>query len=432
MLRASLKSLLARKMRLLMSAIAVVLGVAFVAGSFIFTDTLGKSFDSIMTNSVGDVVVRYKNAGNMDNFGSSVQTLPGSLVKQLAAVPGAARADGNITDVGTFVISKKGKLIGGQGAPGMGVNHTGGPAANGNEGFSLATGSWPKQDGEIVLDSRTATTGGYAIGDAVDVVTAGAQARVEPRPKLVGLLEPGGSLVGLYEATLWIMAGALDCRAVEARLLSYEGPFSVGYGVASFLAGGEDPARDFGAQYAAAALEQQTARRENEDAYVRLARFSLETFVNTGREAAKPAELLPELTDRQAGCFVSLKKNGQLRGCIGTMAPVQRTLAEEIMNNAVSAAVYDPRFPAVQPEELGDLVYSVDVLTPLEPISSAAELDVKRYGVVVRAGRKRGLLLPDLEGVDTPEQQIAIAREKAGIAPETEVTLYRFEVVRHQ
>lgn len=196
MLRASLKSLLARKMRLLMSAIAVVLGVAFVAGSFIFTDTLGKSFDSIMTNSVGDVVVRYKNAGNMDNFGSSVQTLPGSLVKQLAAVPGAARADGNITDVGTFVISKKGKLIGGQGAPGMGVNHTGGPAANGNEGFSLATGSWPKQDGEIVLDSRTATTGGYAIGDAVDVVTAGAQARVEPRPKLVGLLEPGGSLVG--------------------------------------------------------------------------------------------------------------------------------------------------------------------------------------------------------------------------------------------
>lgn len=248
--------------------------------------------------------------------------------------------------------------------------------------------------------------------------------------RMDGALCSGAAECGLR--SFWIMAGALDCRAVEARLLSYEGPFGVGYGVASFLAGGEDPARDFGAQYAAAALEQQTARRENEDAYVRLARFSLETFVNTGREAAKPAGLLPELTDRQAGCFVSLKKNGQLRGCIGTMAPVQRTLAEEIMNNAVSAAVYDPRFPAVQPEELGDLVYSVDVLTPLEPISSVAELDVKRYGVVVRAGRKRGLLLPDLEGVDTPEQQIAIAREKAGIASETEVTLYRFEVVRHQ
>ncbi|MEI2776677.1 MAG: FtsX-like permease family protein [Tetrasphaera sp.] len=179
-----------------MSAVAVVLGVAFVAGSFIFTDTLGKSFDSIMTNSVGDVVVRYKSAGDMENFGTSTETLPGSLVKQLASIPGAARADGNVTDIGTFVVSKKGKLIGGQGAPGMGVNYTGGPAANGNAGYELGSGEWPKQDNEIVLDERSAKTGGYVIGDPVDVVTAGAQARVEPKPKLVGLLEPGGSLVG--------------------------------------------------------------------------------------------------------------------------------------------------------------------------------------------------------------------------------------------
>ena len=103
----------------------------------------------------------------------------------------------------------------------------------------------------------------------------------------------------------------------------------------------------------------------SEDAYVRLARFSLETYVNTGREATLPSDLPAELLERQAGCFVSLKKDGQLRGCIGTMAPVQRSLAEEIMNNAISAAVYDPRFPAVQPEELPSLVYSVDVLSEL-------------------------------------------------------------------
>ena len=231
--------------------------------------------------------------------------------------------------------------------------------------------------------------------------------------------------------SIWIMSGTLDCRQVSARLLSYEGPFGVGYGVACFLAGERDERRDFGAQFAAGALMEAPVSPVSEDAYVRLARFSLETYVNTGREATLPSDLPAELLERLAGCFVSLKKDGQLRGCIGTMAPVQRSLAEEIMNNAISAAVYDPRFPAVQPEELPSLVYSVDVLSELEPVASLAELDVQRYGVVVRAGRRRGLLLPALEGVTTPEQQVAIAREKAGIAPEAAVSLYRFEVIRH-
>lgn len=192
MLRASLKSLLARKLRLMMSAIAVVLGVAFVAGSFIFTDTLGKSFTSIMTSSVGDVVVAPPSEPG--SFGISTKTIPAALVRQLATVPGAARADGNISDPTTFVISKKGKLIGGQGAPGIGVNHTGAPSAGGDLSYKLVSGAMPEHDGEIVLDSRTAKTGGYAVGDAVRIITAGTQAQVQAR--LVGIIEPSGSLIG--------------------------------------------------------------------------------------------------------------------------------------------------------------------------------------------------------------------------------------------
>ena len=103
-----------------------------------------------------------------------------------------------------------------------------------------------------------------------------------------------------------------------------------------------------------------------------------------------------------------------------------------ILENAVSAATRDPRFPPVQPEELERLVYSVDVLSEAEEISSEQELDVKRYGVIVSRGYKRGLLLPNLEGVDTVRQQIDIAKRKAGIPEEAEdIRLERFEVVRH-
>jgi len=196
-LSASLKSLLGRKLRLLMSAIAVILGVAFVAGSFIFTDTLAKSFDGIMSSSVGDVVVRP--AGSGDTYGSRA-TLPGDLVAKLATAEGAARVDGNVTDYTTFVVTKQGKLIGGQGAPGMGVNYTAGPAANDTSMFRLTSGSWPAKDGEITLDARTAKTGGYAVGDTVKIVTAGSQAQVSP--KLVGTMEMSGSLVGA-SVTVW-------------------------------------------------------------------------------------------------------------------------------------------------------------------------------------------------------------------------------------
>src|SRR5450759_221160 len=129
MLRASWKSLLARKLRLLMSGFAIVLGVAFVAGSLIFTDTLGQAFTKIMAGSVGDVVVRPVGAVNDENT-QSAKTLPASLVRDLATVDGAARADGSVTSVGVFVIGKDGKVIGARGAPGIAVNFSDAPAGH--------------------------------------------------------------------------------------------------------------------------------------------------------------------------------------------------------------------------------------------------------------------------------------------------------------
>ena len=142
-------------------------------------------------------------------------------------------------------------------------------------------------------------------------------------------------------------------------------------------------------------------------------------------------EMPEEMFKRRAGVFVSIKKDGQLRGCIGTIQAVQSCMAEEIVENAISAAVRDPRFSPIEPEELEYLVISVDVLGDTEKIASPGELDTERYGVIVTKGRKRGLLLPNLEGIDTVEEQIAIAKQKAGIGPYEAVELERFEVVRH-
>lgn len=235
-----------------------------------------------------------------------------------------------------------------------------------------------------------------------------------------------------------IMAGALDRTAITPELLSHEGTFGVGYGIACFELAGEEGAcesRAFLPAYEAWRQRDLADRKAHEDAYVRLARASLEAWVSE-RRAVTPADVdgLPaELLDRRAGCFVSLKKDGNLRGCIGTIAPTQASLAAEICENARSASTRDPRFDAVGPDELADLVYDVDVLGEPESIASEAELDPKRYGVIVSdAYGRRGLLLPDLDGVDTAEEQVRIAARKGGIDLfDRGVRLQRFEVVRH-
>lgn len=229
-----------------------------------------------------------------------------------------------------------------------------------------------------------------------------------------------------------IMAGALDGLAVQPQLLSHEGPFGVGYAVALFPVTGRDAARCYADACAEAQRRRVAARRAGEDPWVRLARLSLETYLRTGKPLPTlPDDLPDEMTRQAAGTFVSLHKNGQLRGCIGTIAPTTEQVAQEIVQNAVSAGTRDPRFPPVRVQELDELEYSVDVLGQPEPVESAAQLDPKRYGVIVSYGRRRGLLLPDLDGVDAVEQQLAIARQKGGIRAEDPYTIQRFVVVRH-
>ena len=233
-----------------------------------------------------------------------------------------------------------------------------------------------------------------------------------------------------------IMAGALDGQAVEARQLSHEDVTGVGYGICTFYPKGEGPGRHFLDDYLMRQAEELSAQRKKEDPFVQLARASVECAVRRGRrlklaEVRLPEGLPQELLERRAGAFVSIHEHGRLRGCIGTISPTADCLAEEIIGNAVSASLRDPRFEPISPKELPWLEISVDVLGEPEPVESEAELDVKRYGVIVTKGAKRGLLLPDLDGVDTVSQQVSIACRKAGITPGSKVKLERFEVVRH-
>lgn len=248
--------------------------------------------------------------------------------------------------------------------------------------------------------------------------------------KIPEALADGAGECGLR--SFQIMAGILDGLAVEPRLLSYEGPFGVGYAVAAFRVTGEDPRRAFGEKIRRERLEKAEKERSGESEPVRLARLSLESRVREGRAVPPPPGTSPEWLRRRAGVFVSLKKEGRLRGCIGTILPTEPSVAEEILANAVKAGTEDPRFPPVSEKELPLLVYSVDVLSRPEPIDSPARLDPSRYGVIVSCGFRRGLLLPMIEGVDTAERQIEIARNKGNIRADEPYRLERFEVVRYQ
>ena len=229
-----------------------------------------------------------------------------------------------------------------------------------------------------------------------------------------------------------IMAGALDGIRVRARNFSHQDVTGVGYGICSFHPEGEDAGRHFLDSYLRRIRTELREKKEKADPYVRLAWLSLESYILEGRRIGLPEGLPKEMLEERAGAFVSIHKGGQLRGCIGTISPVTSSVAMEIIRNAVSASTEDPRFPAIGPEELSDLEIHVDVLGKPESIRSEEELDVRKYGVIVTAGRKKGLLLPDLEGVDTVEQQVMIARQKAGIGRNETVKLERFEVVRHE
>jgi AmmeMemoRadiSam system protein A/AmmeMemoRadiSam system protein B len=206
----------------------------------------------------------------------------------------------------------------------------------------------------------------------------------------------------------YILLGALDGHEFNGQTLSYQGTFGVGYLVMKI-----------------------NIKNKQQNPYVRLARESLAHYLKNGSYMSIPDYVTQEMREQQRAVFVTLRKYGKLRGCIGTVVPVTNCVAEEIIRNAVEAGTRDPRFPPVTIEELNELDFSVDVLTEPEP-AEYHELDPKKYGIIVRSGLRSGLLLPDLEGVDTAKEQLSIALGKAGISPRSPYSIERFQVIRFQ
>ena len=229
-----------------------------------------------------------------------------------------------------------------------------------------------------------------------------------------------------------MMAGALDGLELETRKLSHEGSFGVGYGVCTYRVTGRNSLCHHLEVWKTRQKENLEEQRQREDAYVRLARASINSWIGKRKRLALPDDLPDEMLRNRAGVFVSLHKDGRLRSCIGTIQATRNSIAEEILENGISAATRDPRFSPVRPDELDELEISVDVLGEPEKISSKEKLDVKRYGVIVTKGFRRGLLLPNLDGVDSVDEQISIALQKAGLSErEKHFEMERFEVVRH-
>ena len=234
--------------------------------------------------------------------------------------------------------------------------------------------------------------------------------------------------------SLYILAGAINDNTISSKLLSYEGPFGVGYGIMEFT-----PSSNKNADLYSELLKDKNKENERRikegNVYTRLARLNLNYYFNNGRLLTVDELInsnyddISKLLNDKKGVFVSLKINGDLRGCIGTTEPTTNSIAEEIINNSISAALNDPRFSPLRKEELVDIDISVDLLYPPEK-TTFEELDSKKYGVIVSCGHRRGLLLPNLEGIDTADKQVAIAMEKGGIMPNENYSLERFKVER--
>lgn len=170
------------------------------------------------------------------------------------------------------------------------------------------------------------------------------------------------------------------------------------------------------------------------DAFVKLAKKTIGTYVKTGKIISLPKNLPQKFLKKRAGVFVSIhKKDGALRGCIGTFLPIQKNLAEEIIRNAITAATQDPRFPPINPKEISDLMISVDVLSCPKLVTNNFPLDPKKYGLIVSSkDGRRGLLLPNIPGVNSPNEQVKICKQKAGIRPDEEISRQIFTVERHE
>ncbi|HSV33346.1 MAG TPA: AmmeMemoRadiSam system protein A [Pyrinomonadaceae bacterium] len=225
--------------------------------------------------------------------------------------------------------------------------------------------------------------------------------------------------------SMLVALGVAQGLEPSCEVISYEAPFGVGYMVAQLVSAGR------GSRPVAVASASRAPSSFGAELPA-LARLTIETFITTGT-VITPPENASDLLSARAACFVTIKmRNGDLRGCIGTIEPVEDTLAEELISNAIKSATRDPRFPPLRANELPNLKYSVDVLSAPEP-AQLEDLDPNQYGVIVEeeGGTNRGLLLPHLEGVDTVAKQLEITYRKAGITPGTPVKLFRFRADRY-
>jgi len=229
-----------------------------------------------------------------------------------------------------------------------------------------------------------------------------------------------------------IMLGTLEGFASKNTLINYEGPFGVGYGLIAY----EHLEKADSEYYLDRIYKVKEARlssiRSDEDAYVKLARQVVEHAVNTGeRLRVEPTNLPREMIDQRAGTFVSIKTDNGLRGCIGTIGPTEKHILDEIISNGIKAATQDPRFSAITPDELEGLIITVDVLETPEVIEDKSLLDPHNYGVIVTQDYRRGVLLPNLDGIDTVDEQLRVVLNKAGISTGS-YQMERFLVTRHK
>ena len=225
-----------------------------------------------------------------------------------------------------------------------------------------------------------------------------------------------------------IMAGTLDGLNVISKQYSHEDITGVGYGICSFYPSNENNNRKYLELY----LNNEEKKNSSKDELVNLAKNTIESYIVNDEIISIPNEISKEYLDNKAGVFVSIHKFGSLRGCIGTFLPITNSIAQEVINNAIKASTKDPRFEPIKKNELKYLEINVDVLSTPEDIDSKDMLDVKKYGVIVSSGYKRGLLLPDLDGIDTIDKQISIAMQKGNIRKDEKIKLQRFEVIRHK
>ncbi len=228
-----------------------------------------------------------------------------------------------------------------------------------------------------------------------------------------------------------ILAGALDKEDIDAKALSHEDVTGVGYGICSFIPKGENPNRNFRDKYLEKEQERINKKRNSDNDYIKLAYMTIDKIVKEDKVLEVPNNISKELLEEKSAMFTSIHEFDKLRGCVGTFIPTQDNIAEELINSSINASVRDFRFPKITEEELPYIDVSVYKLFPPELVEDKEMLDPKKYGIIVSSEYKRGLLLPDLPGIDTIDEQITIARRKGNILPDEDITIERFLVEKY-